>query len=178
MNSDGVEDFAIGAFGEQPPGSSVAHGALWVYSGRDCPSKGYCIAKINSQGCLPTITSLGVPLAAGGADDFRIVASDVLNMRPGLYFWGVGPVALPFGGGTLCVAPPLVRTPTQSAGGTTLPAIDCTGTYSFAFTQAYMTSKGLTVGSTVFGQFYSRDTGFAAPNDVGLTAGLEFTVCP
>jgi hypothetical protein len=41
-----------------------------------------------------------------------------------------------------------------------------------------MASKGLVSGSRVYAQFYSRDAGFPAPQNVGLTDALEFIVCP
>lgn len=58
------------------------------------------------------------------------------------------------------------------------PPIDCSGTFSFQFTQAYMASRGLVPGTTVYCQWHSRDCGFAPPNNIGLTDAVMFTVCP
>ena len=41
-----------------------------------------------------------------------------------------------------------------------------------------MASKGLTAGTDVFTQFWSRDSGFAPPNSIGLTRGLRFLILP
>lgn len=36
----------------------------------------------------------------------------------------------------------------------------------------------LGAGTTVWGQFWSRDTGFAAPNNVGLTSAIRLAILP
>jgi len=59
-----------------------------------------------------------------------------------------------------------------------LGVVDCSGTYTFHFTSAYMASKGLVPGSRVCAQFYSPDNGFAFPNNIGLKAAIEFLACP
>jgi hypothetical protein len=32
--------------------------------------------------------------------------------------------------------------------------------------------------TTVYAQYWSRDPGFSVPNNIGLTNGLSFTICP
>jgi hypothetical protein len=54
----------------------------------------------------------------------------------------------------------------------------CTGQYTYLFTPAYMAANGLSAGQNVYAQYWSRDNGFAAPNNIGLTAGLKFTIVP
>ena len=41
-----------------------------------------------------------------------------------------------------------------------------------------MAAHGLTAGTAVFGQFWSRDPGFAAPNNIGLTDAILFNIAP
>ena len=53
---------------------------------------------------------------------------------------------------------------------------DCSGSYAFHFSHAVMEAKALTPGTSVYAQYLSRDTGFAAPNAVGLTEAVELTV--
>lgn len=91
--------------------------------------------------------------------------------------WSTNAASTPFGGGTLCVAAPTVRTPAQFSNGSPV-GDDCTGVYSFHFSQAYMGSQSLASGTTLRAQYWSRDNGFAAPNNMGLTAEIRFTLHP
>ncbi len=142
----------------------------------DCRGVTYCTAKLASIGCTPQIAASG-SATLGGPDDFVVSASDFINRRPGLLLWGVAPAATPFAGGTRCVAPPSVRTPLQDSGGSA-SGVDCTGAYSFAVTDAYMASRGFTAGTSVYFQYWSRDSGFAPPENVGLSDGLRVLICP
>ena len=109
-----------------------------------------------------------------------MLATSVLNRRSGILAYSTsGRATTPFGGGTLCLAAPLRRTPIQNSGGSAA-GTDCSGTYHFDFA-AWITSgsdPSLVAGTTVNAQFYSRDGGFAAPNNIGLTNALEFTLVP
>lgn len=137
------------------------------------PASSYCTAKQNSAGCYPTVGSTGSASTAGLG--LTVTAQQVLNQKQGLLFWGRASTALPFQGGTRCVASPLVRTPAQSSGGSATGS-DCTGQFAFAFDQAYMTSKGIEVGDTIHCQYWYRDP--QAPFTTGLSDALQFTVCP
>ncbi|MCK6448045.1 MAG: hypothetical protein L6Q99_16755 [Planctomycetes bacterium] len=137
----------------------------------------YCTAKTNSLGCVPQIASSGTP-SLSGPDDFFLGANQVLNNKFGVFFWSVtGATAIPFGGGTLCVKMPVTRSGVLSSGGNP-PPDDCTGSYSFHFSQAYVAAKGLGAGDTIYGQFWSRDPGFTAPNNIGLSDALRFEIRP
>ena len=161
----------VGAWGDDDAGSES--GSAYVFAGLPAPV-GYCTAKLNSQGCLPAIGHLGAPTLSG-LDDFYVTAANVLNDKVGILIWSHGPNNLPFMGGTLCIAPPIVRTPPQNSGGNP-PPLDCSGSFYFHFSQAYMASKSIAAGTRLYAQYWSRDPGFAPPNDVGLTEGLEFVV--
>jgi len=140
------------------------------------PITGYCSPKVNSHGCAPAIASSGVPSVAG-SDAFFLTAASVLPHQRGQFLWSRGSALVPLFGGALCLASPLVRTPLQNSGGD--PAAGaCNGAYSFHFSQAYMAARGLTPGTTLYGQFLGHDGGFAPPNDVELTGGIRFTICP
>jgi hypothetical protein len=138
----------------------------------------YCVPKLNSQGCFPTIYTTGTPSMSGTGSAFRIWADDVLNQKVGMLIWGRAPAATPFAGGILCIAPPVTRTAAQNSGGTALPAIDCSGAYVLQFTPAMMSQAGLVQGDDVYSQYWSRDNGFPPPDNVGLTAGVHWSVCP
>jgi len=55
---------------------------------------------------------------------------------------------------------------------------DCSGAYSFHFSRSYMLAVALQAGDTLYAQYWSRDPGFAPPDDVGLTDAIQFTIAP
>jgi len=173
INNDGTSDVIAGAPHAAPNGSNSGIARVWFMG---CPNPStYCTAKVNSNGCMPQIDYTGVPTRVTGADDFEITASHVLKVKSGLLFWGTGQLSNPFHGGTLCVASPTVRTPIQDSGCPSCGA--CQGVYTFAFSHSYMASQSVHSGDTLYAQFWSRDPGFAPPNNYGLTDALKFTVC-
>jgi hypothetical protein len=159
------------------PGTALAApGSVEVYDVVPLPAPAtYCVAKVNSQGCTPAIAAAGVP-GLTNPNAFAITASNVLNEKSGFLLYSTaGAASTPFQGGTLCLAPPLRRTPPQSSGGTAGGA-DCTGTYVFDF-NAWARSgadPALVPGAQVWAQYYSRDPGDAF--QVGLTDALAFTL--
>ena len=135
----------------------------------------YCTAKLNSEACLPTISSAGVPSASGGS--FDVDAAMVLNNKNGLLFFGSGPSNAPFMGGILCVLPPLQRTGIQNSGGNP-PPNDCSGTFSYDLSSdIQLGHPALGVGSSAYAQYWYRDPADGA-NPVGLTDAVSFEVCP
>lgn len=136
----------------------------------------YCTAKTNSQGCTPGVAFSGMP-SLTDPTPFDITASQVISRKPGLLFYGhTGRDALPFQGGTLCVHPPILRTPVQSSGGNP-PPDDCSGTFHFDF-NAWIQSGSdpiINLGSTLNAQFWYRDP--RSPSGTGLTNAIEFIVC-
>ncbi len=133
----------------------------------------YCTAKTNSQGCTPTMDYSGHP-TLGGLDNFVVRATSVINNKSGLFYFGFGPAAGPFQGGTWCVQAPTIRTTLLNSGGS--PGADnCSGAFSFAFTHAYAASLNLSAGTTCYMQCWHRDP--ASPSPTGLTNALQFTLC-
>jgi len=139
----------------------------------DAPTT-YCSAKLNSLGCTPTIGDLNVASISSG--EYAVTAHDILNQENGLLFWGYAAANAPYHGGVLCVAPPTIRTPVALSGGSAAPASDCTGSFRFDFTSAYLANSNLVAGSTIRCQWWSRD-----PNAVAfdsLSNAIETTFGP
>ncbi|MDP6538626.1 MAG: hypothetical protein QF903_10380 [Planctomycetota bacterium] len=136
----------------------------------------YCTAKPNSLGCVPAIAFAGEPSVTDPAP-FLVTASAVLNQQFGLFFYGYAPALTPFQDGTLCVSPPIERTVIQHSGGAGAPP-DCTGTYGLDFNARIQggADPGLTAGTTVYGQYWSRDPQSASTT--GLSDALQFTIRP
>ena len=136
----------------------------------------YCTAKINSQMCLPLIGYTGKP-SSSSATPFRVNATNVLNNKNGILFYGYQPLSLPFQGGWLCVAPPIRRTPPQNSGGHP-PPHDCSGVYDFDFNALILSGQDplLTEGQLVYSQYWTRDP--SSPSTTGLTDALRFAITP
>lgn len=134
----------------------------------------YCTAKTNSAGCTPAIGSTGTPSARGGSG-FHVTASQVLPNVNGVLFYGLaGAASVPFQGGTLCVAGPIVRCAAQNSGGSGT----CGGSFDVDF-NAYVASVGglgLDGGTHVWAQFWSRDV--ADPFGTNLTDAITFMLWP
>jgi hypothetical protein len=139
----------------------------------------YCTAKVNSLGCTPQIGYFGTP-SASAPSGFFVLASSVRNRKSGQLAYSLtGRASAPFLGGTLCIASPVHRTPASNSGGS-LAGSDCTGAYSFDFCawNSGGAAPRIPAGTTVNVQYISRDPGFPAPNNAGLTDGLELTLAP
>jgi len=137
----------------------------------------YCTAKVNSQGCTPSLAATGEPSASAPAP-FLITAVEVLNNKNGLFFYGLsGPQATPFQGGTMCVAAPRRRTAVQSSGGNP-PPDDCTGVFALDFNALIQSGSNpsLAPGVHVNGQYWYRDP--QSPSTTGLTDAVEFAIEP
>jgi hypothetical protein len=72
----------------------------------------YCGAERDLSGCLPRMLR---PECASLGASIPLVVANLPPVRPVLFVYGANRAALPFLGGTLCVAPPLQRTPVQLA---------------------------------------------------------------
>jgi len=169
LNGDGYADIVFGA-NDAPFGA----GEAYVHLGHVAAPTIYCTAKVNSLGCTPQVATQGVP-SLSIADSFYVTASQVLNNKSGILFWGTASNSAPFKGGTMCVQTPVKRTPIQSSNGNA-SGTDCSGTYSFHFSHAYMASKGLNAGTSVYAEYWSRDV--ASSFGVGLTDAAAFDVVP
>jgi hypothetical protein len=164
------------------PNNSVTEAAIddvcaTVLGPVSCPAPStYCTAKVNSLGCTPAIAFSGTPSASNPAP-FTVTASQILNNKNSLLFYGSAAAAAPFQGGTLCVQAPLRRTPAQSSGGSG-SGNDCTGAPSVDMNVHIQagTDPILTVGANIFAQYYYRDP--ADPFTIGLSDAVGFQICP
>jgi len=93
-------------------------------------------------------------------------------------FYGYVEAAIPFQDGTLCVAPPLVRTPVQFSYGNPPPPTDCSGTYAFDMNARIQSGldAALVAGAHVYCQYWMRDPGAASAT--GLSDALHFQIEP
>lgn len=158
------------------PGQSQSWFAAYVHELPPGPLPArYCEAKQNSQGCWPTIGWSGTP-DLSGADDFHVLAAQVLNQKPGLLIWGTAGQMTLFSAAFLCVVSPK-RTVGQFSGGNP-PPDDCSGSYDFHVSNAFLAAQGIGAGQVLYAQFWSRDTGYPPPLASGLTQGLHFSFAP
>jgi FG-GAP repeat protein len=169
-NGDGLAD-VLGATYLDATGGTHA-GMVRLFSPCPFPVKTYCTAKVNSLGCTPAIAATGVASASSLAP-FLITGSQIVNQKAGLLFYGANPAAMPFNGGTLCVAPPTKRTAVQSSGGAPTGS-SCTGVFSLDFNARIRSGidPALTVGEQICAQWWYRDgAGY------GLSDAVQFTIC-
>ena len=160
-----------------PDNTRIDMGAIPFVPGHCGTPGAYCVAKVNSLGCSPEIGFTGSP-SVSGPDDFHVTAALELNRKNGLLFWGRLARNPPYLGGNACVRGALVRTAVQNSGGSAPPAQDCTGSYDFHFSQAYMAAQAIGASDTVYAQWFSRDPAHADGTARNYSDALEFTVCP
>ncbi len=122
----------------------------------------YCVGKMNSLGWLPTLRSTGAPSAA--LPNLAVELREGVPNRPGILLRSsAGPNATPFSGGTLCLAPPVVRH------GTFLTDV-------FGYAHMPIAVNAGMAGQTWYLQAWYRDS--ASSFGVGLSDGLQVKFCP
>lgn len=129
-----------------------------------CVVGSYCSGKVNSLGAVPSLSATGSTSLA--RQDLHLVCDNGgLPFVNGIHFWSdVGPASMPFLGGTLCAAPPLVRGPLHqySASGVVDIAIGVTAA---------------DIGKTRWFQFWFRDVAHPDGTGTGLSGGAQVTFC-
>ncbi|HTF89058.1 MAG TPA: integrin alpha [Planctomycetota bacterium] len=173
LNSDGQEDWLVGGFGNPGRSTAVIRHAAVPLTSSYWPS-GCSNGWSNSLGCFPLLDWSTASSLSVGAEP-RVTATKLIPNTVGLFLWGSTQANLPFNGQSLCVGPPVSRTPAAATGGTNGT---CTGSTSFTFPRSLLLSHGLTVGSQLVVQSWSRDQGFPAPQNRSLTSGVAFTLWP
>lgn len=184
-DSEGQPDIAglgsarsLVAFAAMHPGVPFGTYRIGVREVTDgCPQPAtFCTAMVNSQQCLPSIAISGPP-SATGAGASVVSATNLLNNISGLVLVSHGAATIPFQGGTLCLAPPRVRTPMQNSGAAG-SANPCDGQLSLDL-NAFIASGAsplLQVPGQYFAcQVWSRDPG--GPSGTNLTDAVHGQVC-
>jgi len=131
------------------------------------PSQGQCptpiaygVAKVNTNGWTPIISSTGTPSVTSG--DFAINMDMGMPSQPVILISSASTSSNPFMGGTLWIAPPVTRHGVQF--------LDSLGSVSYPYGV-----DGAMVGTTQYFQLWYRDPADAF--GVGLSGGLEVTYC-
>ncbi len=173
VGASGEDSAALGVNGDQSSNAAIASGAAYVFAVTDWVS--YCTSQTSSSGCVPTMSASGVPsLSAPGA--FSVNGSNLEASVNGLMFFGtMGSSNMLFGGGILCVNPPLYRLIVKNTAG----GASCTGTMSNTLLEMLAQPQGgplLVVNQAVHMQTWFRDP--SHPSTTGLSNGLEFAISP
>lgn len=172
-NGDGLQEVIFGSNATHSPGVLIVSGCF-----HQPAPESYCTAKVNSLGCRPRLSSTGGPTLTAFADDFLLVADDVLEGVPGVALVSTVPQAVPFQGGWLCVGAPAQRlTAFPSTTHGTPPGTVCKGRFLAHVPQIWMQSSGVAPGTNLYAQLLSRDPGLPPATALSLTDALRFTVC-
>jgi len=142
-----------------------------------CESPTYCTSSTSTSGCVASILGLGAP-SASATSGFELIANQVEAQRSGRFFYGPGPVALPWSPtstSTLCVASPLTRLPLLFSAGA--PGA-CDGQLSTDWNAWRATNSSATfnVGDVFYAQAWFRDP--FAPRGTNLSDAVMFTLQP
>ncbi len=172
--ANALETLQPAGFWSVKPVDAAAPTALTVVV-LDCAPSNYCQGKLNSAGCVPTISATGT-LAGGGS--VVLTANDVLNGQNGLFVWSLSADSMPLFGGTLCVGQPLFRMLAGNSGGAGAPGMNCNGTYSQTIGAPFVTAAGLDAGDVIHCQWIYRDPMNSDGTGAGLTDAVRFSVCP
>jgi hypothetical protein len=174
LNGDGFKEFVV--TGSLSDAGGTDSGVLKCYSLFPSPASTYCVGKVNSLGCTPTISRNGTASMSSGAP-FLVNCQGLLNQKSGLLFYSHAPAATAFQGGIKCVASPNQRTLSMNSGGSAT-GNDCSGTFSLDF-NAWVASgaaPSFVAGSEAFAQYWSRDP--ASTNQTSLSNALRFILNP
>lgn len=174
INGDGFHDVIAGSTAYNQYGVDAGR-ARTVLGNAEFPTN-YCTAKVNSQNCTPYVGIGGCASATVG--QLFIVGANVLPNVNGLMIWSHTSASTPFFGDTLCVGGPIRRTPVQVSIDNTGSVLPCDGVYSYYFSHAQMAAEGFTPGTTLFAQYWSRDSAFPPPFNFGLTNGVSIPILP
>jgi hypothetical protein len=124
------------------------------------PPTNYCVSKMTSALSVPIAGFTGSPSVSAG--NFTVTLMGAIPNTNAAVVWSPNQASTPFGGGTLCLGPPLTRGPAQITSGT--------GTLSFS-----PTLLPSMAGTSLNYQWWFRDT--ADPFKLGLSDAIHTTFC-
>lgn len=136
----------------------------------------YCTATTSSQGCVASMNWTGAPSATAGSGFVCTVSGLSPRRNAALLYSLLGPAAVPYPGGSLCLVAPLARTPI----GTSQGVDRCSGVFAFDFNAwiAGGTDPALTNGQPVWIQCWSRDPLASATGTLNLSDAVFFVIDP
>jgi competence protein ComEC len=141
-------------------------GSPWQINGSEPPTCtapiAYGTGKQTSIGTFPTAGWSGTP--ALFVNDFDLTLVGGVPNKVGISFWGTAANNAPFMGGTLWVAPPIVRLPGK--------VLDATGAVAYD-----LPVDASMVGATRYYQFWFRDPQHPDGTGVGLSSAVQATFC-
>jgi hypothetical protein len=171
------DEILAGAVGVTVGGYGGA-GAAYLFDLFDTSPSGYCTGKTTSAGCLPFMSSSGVPSASSGP--FFVEGNDHAMSQVGLLLYSFQKSSLDYHGGTLCVKAPIHRLSSgiQEEDG---PCSSCAGSCRALrrnFNQWIRSGADpmLTAGQRVNLQWRQRDPGDPAGFGDNLSNGLSFVI--
>ncbi len=160
-----------------PDGSRADVGAF-PFDARWCGVAGtWCTGKENSLGCVPSLDVQG-STSLSGPDDLRIVATEFVNNVNGRVCWSTQPAETPFQGGTLCLGGSIQRGAVMPTGGNPSPLRDCSGSLRLDVTYAWLATRAIGPGTTLYFQFVARDAANLDGTGFSLSNAVEMTICP
>ncbi|MDP6839512.1 MAG: zinc metalloprotease [Planctomycetota bacterium] len=150
------------------PGSAEGSGTLTVSEGSGCSSSisNYCTSSANSTGGAATINAGGT--ASVSANDTLLSSYPVPPNQFGLFFYGPNQVNAPLGNGRLCVGGGVYRLGVVSSDSFGIAM------HSLDITSPPQASGQITAGSTWNFQYWFRDPGTGASNDLSDAVQISF----
>lgn len=153
---DGPESGLLAAYYPAP--------SVWKRTPPACSWSHYCQGKTSSNGATPVLDPLGVPSVSQSPLVLR--ATHAMPGKVGLVLSSkTGPATIPFGGGLLCTAPPLVRLAPRT--------FDATGAASWS-----IDVTPALAGVSRWYQLWQRDPQHPDGTGITLSGGLAVTFCP
>jgi hypothetical protein len=146
--------------------------------GGPCTVAQFCSAGISASGCQPELEAQGVP-SASSPNGFVVRAHGVAGASDGLFFFGTGPQASPWGQGTSlqCIAGPVVSAPLQTGAGT---LGSCDGSFALDLNTLWRAAPngGPAAGADVSVQLWYRDALGQGNQAASFSNAIRFEICP